>query len=264
MRVEVGQLTGGLPFVAVGNGPPLVVLSGLSAEHGPPSSMERRPPLRTFGPRFQRAFRVHLVSRRAGLPPGTTMADLAEHVAVAVRADLPAPVRLVGISTGGSIALQTAIDHPDVVDRLVLLSAACRLSDPGRKAQRRLADHTLAGQHRAAWAALAPMLATGRAARAAFTALLWAFGPISAPHDPSDMVATIRAEDAFDAAAELERVTSPTLVIGGAHDGFYAPALFAATARGIHDARLLLQPRGTHISVLRDHDVQLELARFLR
>lgn len=264
MRVEEGQLAGGLPYVAVGSGPPLVVLGGLSAEHGPPSVMERWPPLRTFGRPFQRAFRIYLASRRAGLPAGTTMADLAEHVAVAVRADLPAPVRLVGISTGGAIALQTAIDHPDVVDRLVVLSSACRLSDPARAAQRRLAERTLAGQHRAAWAALAPMLTTGRTGRAAFTASLWAFGPLSAPDDPGDMVATIHAEDAFDAAAELGRIAAPTLVIGGARDGFYAPALFEATAHGIRHARLVLRPRGTHISVLRDHQAQLELARFLR
>jgi pimeloyl-ACP methyl ester carboxylesterase len=82
------------------------------------------------------------------------------------------------------------------------------------------------------------MLAAGRACRAAFTALLWAFGPISAPHDPSDMVATIRAEDGFDATDDLGRITAPTLVIGGARDGFYAPELFEATAHGIPAVRL--------------------------
>ncbi len=75
MRVEEGQLAGGLPCVAVGSGPPLVVLGGLSAEHGPPGMMERWPPVRTFGRPFQRVFRVFLVSRRIGLPAGTTMAD---------------------------------------------------------------------------------------------------------------------------------------------------------------------------------------------
>jgi len=264
MRVHVGHLAGGLPHAAVGSGPPLVVLGGLSPEHGPPSGSERWPPLRTFGRPFQRQFRVHVVSRRAGLPPATTMADLAEHVAVAIRADLSPPVRLVGISTGGSIALQVAIDHPDVVDRLAVVSSACRLSDAGRTAQRLLAQRTLDGRHRAAWAALAPMLATGGLSRAAFTALLWSFGPFSAPDDPSDMVATIDAEDAFDAEADLGRIEAPTLVVGGARDGFYSPELFEATAAGIPDARLVLRPRGTHISVLRDHEVGLALARFLR
>lgn len=264
MRVEHGHLAGGLPFVAVGTGPPLVVLSGLSAQHRPPGVLERWPPLHTFGPAFQRRFRVHVVSRRAGLPSGTTMADLAEHVAIAVRAELSAPVRLVGISTGGSIALKTAIDHPDVVDRLVVLSSACRLSDAGRQAQRQLALHTLAGRHRAAWAALAPMLAQGGLPRAAQAALLWCFGPLNAPRDPNDMIATIEAEDVFDAEPQLGHIHVPTLVIGGARDGFYSPQLFERTAAGIPDARLVLCPRGTHVSVLREHQIQLALARFLR
>jgi hypothetical protein len=85
MRVEEAQLAGGLPYVAIGSGPPLVILGRLSAEHGPPSDMERRPPLRTFGPPFQRLFRIHLASRRARLPTGTTMADHVGQIAVAVR-----------------------------------------------------------------------------------------------------------------------------------------------------------------------------------
>lgn len=264
MRVQEGEFSGGLPYVAVGDGPPLVVLDGLSAEHGPPDRMARWPLLQTFGRPFQRVFRVYLVSRRSGLGPGTTMADLAAHVALAIRSDLAAPVRLAGISTGGSIALQTALDHPEVVDRLVVLSSACRLAEPARAAQRRLAELTLEGQHRAAWAALAPTLATGAAGRAVLTGLLWASGPVSAPDDPGDMVATIHAEDAFDIEAALGGITAPTLVIGGARDGFYSPELFEATARGIPDARLVLRSRRTHIGVLRDHEVRLALARFLR
>lgn len=264
MRVETGELAGGLPYAAFGEGPPLLVLGGLTADHRPPDSMDRWLLRGTFGGPFLRTFRVHAVSRRAGLPRGTTMADLAEHVAVAIRADLDGPVRLVGVSTGGSIALQTAIDHPDVVDRLVVLASACRLGETGRDAQRRLAELTLAGRHREAWGVLGGAVSTGPAGRAAFAAMLWATGPWNAPHDPSDMLTTIAAEDAFDATAELGRIRASTLVVGGALDGFYAPELFEVTARGIPGARLVLRPRRNHVRVLRDHVVRLELARFLR
>ena len=74
---------------------------------------------------------------------------------------------------------------------------------------------------------------------------------------------SIHAEDAFDVQAELGQIVAPTLVVGGARDGFYSPELFEATERGIPDARLVLRPRGTHVSVMRDHTVRLELARFL-
>jgi hypothetical protein len=105
------------------------------------------------------------------------------------------------------------------------------------------------------------MMATAGVGRAVFTAMLWVSGPLSAPRDPSDMVATIQAEDAFDVQAELGRIGAPTLVIGGARDGFYSPELLEVTARGVPDARLLVLPRGTHASVMFDHEARSELAR---
>lgn len=71
-------------------------------------------------------------------------------------------------------------------------------------------------------------------------AVLWLAGLFSDPDDPADMIATIRAKDAFDVTHELHRITAPTLVVGGGRDGFYTTELFRETARGIHNARLLL------------------------
>jgi pimeloyl-ACP methyl ester carboxylesterase len=45
-----------------------------------------------------------------------------------------------GSSTGGSVAQQFAIDHPQLVRRLVLAATACRLSPHGREVQRRFAE----------------------------------------------------------------------------------------------------------------------------
>ena len=42
-----------------------------------------------------------------------------------------------GVSTGGS-ALQPAADHPELVNRLVLVASACRLGPGGRSGQRRV------------------------------------------------------------------------------------------------------------------------------
>lgn len=39
-----------------------------------------------------------------------------------------------------------------------------------------------------------------------------------APEDPADMLVTLDAEDAFDVREQLDRVSAPTLVIGGAKD----------------------------------------------
>lgn len=262
LPVHEGTIGDHLPCLTIGTGPPLVVLTGLTAEHANPTGIERWMQVNLVRP-FAEAFAVHLVNRRPGLPAGTTMGDLAADAAAAIRGTFDRPVAIEGISTGGSIALTLAIDHPDVVRRLVVASAACRLAPLGRAAQRRLADLTLAGQPRRAWAALAPAVASGPAARWAMATAMWLTGTWSAPEDPADMVATIRAEDALDVCADLHRITAPTLVVGGGRDGFYRPELFRLTARGIPDARLLLYPDRSHAGVLSHRPAQQQILRFL-
>ena len=154
-----------------------------------------------------------------------------------------------GISTGGSIAQQFAIDHPQLVRRLVLVASACRLGPGGRRMQRELARFTLAGQPRRAWAATGPELATTPVGSRLYAALLWLAGPKLHPEDPSDMLVVIDAEDRFNAAPGLHRITAPTLVIAGDRDRNYTPELFRETAEGIPGARLRLYPGKGHASI---------------
>jgi pimeloyl-ACP methyl ester carboxylesterase len=260
--IREGVLHGGLPYLATGAGPPLVVLAGLSPEHRNPTGLDRRMQLGMIRPMAGR-FTVYLVGRRPGLAPATTMRDLAADAAEAIRHDLGGPVALMGIPTGGSIAQQLAIDHPGLARRLVLASSACRLSPVGREAQRRLADLTEAGRPRAAWAALSPVIGGAGPGGRLMAGLMWLAGPLSHPDDPSDMIATIRAEDAFDAAGWLDRIAAPTLVVAGARDRFYSPELFRETARRIPDARLLLYPRKGHVGVLAHRPAQRRIVEFL-
>jgi pimeloyl-ACP methyl ester carboxylesterase len=67
------------------------------------------------------------------------------------------------------------------------------------------------------------------------------------PADPTDLLTTLDAEDAFDVAADLPRVTAPTLVIGGGNDYFYSPELFRDTATGVQDGRAHIFPGRGHI-----------------
>jgi pimeloyl-ACP methyl ester carboxylesterase len=112
-----GVLDGGLPYLAVGQGPPLVVFSPFTAEHANPTGQQRRFYLRPLAP-LARHFTVYLVNRKPGLRPGSTIADLAADYAQALERTFNGPVAIMGISTGGSIAQQFAIDHPELVDRL--------------------------------------------------------------------------------------------------------------------------------------------------
>jgi pimeloyl-ACP methyl ester carboxylesterase len=175
------------------------VFSGLSPEHANPAGLARRFQLQTLKP-LARHFTVYAVNRKPGLVAGSTIKDLAGHYAEAIAHEFPGPVSVEGISTGGSIAQQFAIGHPQLVRRLVLAVTACRLSAHGRETQRRFAELTKAGQPRRAHAALGPTLAATAAGGRAFAIMMWLFAASQRAEDPSDMLVTVAAEDAFDAS----------------------------------------------------------------
>ena len=243
--VTEGKLSSGLPYLRLGQGPPLVLAAGLSPEHTNPTGLWRRMVVSGATP-FAEHFTVYVVNRKAGLAPGSIMADIASDYARAIENDIGEPVMLQGTSTGGAVALQLAIDHPELVRRLVLAPGACRLSPRGREAQAELARLTKEGDLRRAWAPIMEMLVTGPL-RYPARGLGWLTGRSFSVDDPTDMLITIEAEDAFDAEADLRRVRAPALVLGGTADPFYSEDLFRRTATGIPGGRVVIFPGKGHL-----------------
>jgi 2-succinyl-6-hydroxy-2,4-cyclohexadiene-1-carboxylate synthase len=82
----------------------------------------------------------------AQLPDGALLPPVAadlDFVATAHALDV-GPAEYVGYSMGGRLCLQLALDRPEVVERLVLVSASPGIADPAARAARRTADETLA------------------------------------------------------------------------------------------------------------------------
>jgi pimeloyl-ACP methyl ester carboxylesterase len=241
---EEGRLSTGVPYLRVGRGHPLVVASGLTSKHVNPTGVKRRMSLSWVAP-FAEHFTVYLLNRRAGLTPGVTMADIAADYAGAIEHDIGGPVMLHGTSTGGSLALQLAIDHPELVQRMVVAASACRLSPHGRQVQREVVRLTREGEGRRATALLMRNLAPSPLAHAAH-GLGWLAGGGLAADSHSDMLLTMSAEDSFDAEPELARVRAPTLVLGGTADPFYSEDLFRRTAAAMPHGRAVILPGKSH------------------
>jgi pimeloyl-ACP methyl ester carboxylesterase len=130
--------------------------------------------------------------------------------------------------------LQLAIDRPDLVRRLIVVSAAYELGPEGHALDQEMIRLTRAGDPREAFAFLYAAMLPGPLRRP-----LRPVARIVAPKiaDPTDMLVTLEAEDAMDVGSELPRITAPTLVIGGTKDPFYPRDLLEATAAGIVDGR---------------------------
>lgn len=236
----------GLPYNRTGHGPRiLVVFLGLSFENKPLAGIAARSMLGMY--KFlDQDYTTYVVSRKPGLPAGYSMRDMADDYATLIAQELGGPVDVLGTSTGGSIVQHFAADHPDLVRRLVIHSAAYTLSPVAKEAQLRTGHLASQGKWREAWAVLLRLML----ARQRFAGLLvWIaslFMSLTAPKDPSDLVVTVEAEDKHDFRDRLAEITAPTLVIAGDQDPFYTEALFRDTAAGIPHAKLILYPGMGH------------------
>jgi pimeloyl-ACP methyl ester carboxylesterase len=255
---------GGLPLLSFGEGPPLAVFPGLGMSNANPSGIQRFGEVRLLSPLAQ-AFTVHRIGRRVGLKQGTTMADLAEDYAGAIEAGFGGPVDVLGISTGGSVALQLAADRTDLVRKLVVAGAACRLSEHGREFQRQSVRLAAAGDRRGLSRMQAADVADSPLGRRVAGGLLGLLGPlfIRRAWDASDMIATIWAEDAFDLRGRLGQISAPTLVVGGGRDRFYPSELFEETAEGILNARLVVYEERAHGGTFADRRFGRDVVAFL-
>ncbi|WP_425301914.1 alpha/beta fold hydrolase [Nocardia farcinica] len=198
LDIVEGTLPLGLPYRALGSGPPLVFLRWFTPDHANPAGLMARAEIAALAPLAAHR-RVYAVNRAPDMPSGTTMAEIADDHAAALRTEFSAPVDVLGISSGGSVALQLAADHPDVVRRLVVAASASRLEERARVAQLRYAEAAAAGKR-----ALHHMEPEPRTVRARINAaVMWLLDPLARPRNPADTLAFVRAEDAFDVTDRL-------------------------------------------------------------
>lgn len=242
-RATAGYSANGLPYACFGNGTRnLVVFDGLDFRHKPPSGIMLR--MSTGYLRgLTNDYRIYFVSRRPGLPPGYSLKDMSDDYAVMIRNELGGAIDIIGVSTGGAIAQYFAIDHPDLVRRLVLAMTGCRQTEQGKELLRKVADLARKRKRRAAYSLLGTAIIRKGIARHVFKWFMWLLGPLYIPADPSDGIVEIEADDRYNLSDRLDKIKADTLVIGGEEDFFYA---IRETAGKIPDARLVLYPNLGH------------------
>jgi len=242
---KTGYFRNGLPYKRTGHGPrPLVIFQGLTFEHKPQAVMLM--PYKFL----ENDYTLYGVLRKPRPPHGYTLGDMADDCAVMIREEFGGPVDVLGISTGGSIALHFAADHPDLVRRLVIHSSAHTLNAAAKQLQLDMARLARQGRWVQAWAVLVgtifPQVGFGKwLAQPLVWLSAWLLS-FNAPGDPTDLVATVEAEDKLAFKDRLAEITAPTLVAGGVGDFFYSPTLFREMAAGIPNAKLCLYENMGH------------------
>ena len=248
MRPDVssGLLAGGVPYLAMGDGPPLVSVEGPMPSHEIPTGSQRRMALSGLA-ELSRGFRAYWVTGKQGLSPGESMSDIAGHLAAAIEDEFGEPVLLTGRSSGSSVALQLAVDRPELVRALVVVAAISRAEGPSVEVERELARSIRNGDFAGGWARMMTEGLLPAPLQRPAVPLLKLLTRSMAPDDPTDLLVSIEAELAFDVADQLDRITAPTLVIGGAKDPYNPPEAIEEIAARVQNGRAHIYPRWGHL-----------------
>lgn len=176
-------------------------------------------------------------------PTGTSLASTARDILA--RIPDQAPCDLLGYSMGGRVAIRLALDHPQRVRRLVLISCNPGMDDARERAQRRLRDEHLAqileedgiGPF-VAWWQSNPVLKPANPLPRAMQESLRCMRLNQEPKGLANALRLLGASDADnDLWPRLGELRMPTLLITGAADQRYAN-IMAAMHQRIAGSRL--------------------------
>jgi 3-oxoadipate enol-lactonase len=253
LRVHAG---GGIVAARVaGQGAPIVLFHSLLADD---SSFDR------IAPALAATHRVVMLSL-----PGFGASERAEggldavadRIAAALAAmELDQPPIFIGNGYGGFVALNVAIRHPGIAQRLVLADCGAAFSEPGRAAFRgmsamarekglsSISDVAMRRLFAPAYQAAHPELIEERRAR--FLAV-----------DAETFHAACAALASLDLRGALAGVETPALVLVGEHDEATPPAMSRELAAGLPHASLTVLPGCAHVPQLQEPALFMDAIR---
>jgi pimeloyl-ACP methyl ester carboxylesterase len=257
--IEVHRLSGGpgVPLLVLGG-----VETGMRPLTGTESVLDRRWRGRT------EAREVVILGRP--IPDDPADAErimhprvMADAVAGVLRAlDLIGPVAIEAESGGGRISLWLTVDHPDLVDRLVLASVASETppDSPMAERMRRWLEVAEAGDWGTFFSKMAKSMQPGPAQETGSFAAAARLQP--KPATPERFIGELRAtlDPSSFVTDRLGEIGVPTLVLAGEQDQVVPLASSRQVAERIPGARLRTDPECGHTvrASFRDYDAVVE------
>jgi 3-oxoadipate enol-lactonase len=163
--------------------------------------------------------------------------DLARRVLATVQSER---FSFVGLSLGGAVGMQLALDAPERLDRLVLACTSARFGD-SRGWDERIELARTKGMEGIADAVLPRWFTPAFDDVQRFRAMLVAM-------PPEIYVRYCEILRDFDRRGALGTIEAPTLAIAGADDPTCPPAQVESLAAEIPDARVVVIPRAAHLA----------------
>jgi pimeloyl-ACP methyl ester carboxylesterase len=186
---------------------------------------------------------------RSSQPEGwPSIEDMALQIASVVKEHVELPVHVVGLSLGGAVAMQLALDHPEAVRSLTLVNTFAKLHSGSSGFFRKLV--------RIAFVVLGRMDQVGRWVAAGLfpepdqELLRQAAAERIASNPSGAYLRSIWAATRFDIRDRLHEINTPTLIVAGEIDQTISMEAKRELADNIPGANLVVIPDSGHATPL--------------
>lgn len=212
---------------------------------------------------FASEYTVYVFGRKNKLPEGYSTRDMAKDQAAVMQRLGILKADVIGVSQGGMIAQYIAIDYPDLVRKLVLVVTSSGQNETIQTVVNR-------------WIQLAARrdfknLLIDSAEKAYTEKRLKKYRPLypllnlfKKPESLERFLIQAYACLGHDASAELNKISCPTLVIGGAHDKIVGAAASRELAKKISNSKLYIYKDYGHTVYEEARDFNARILHFLR
>lgn len=263
---ESGYFTNGVPYVKIGYGENIIVIiESLTYKHEPASGFVLKQFIKD-SQIFIDDYTVYLMGRKPNLPKGYYMDKMAEDYAHVIKKELQKPVILMGTSTGGQIGQYLAADLPELVETLIIISAAYKISERGEEIERQSAVYFENGQYGKYLSIMMDLIFQPGIKRSIVKGFIRLIGRflVGKVEYPNDYLVEVEADREMNFKDRLGEITVPTLILSGVQDICYDVEDVKITAKGIPNSKLILyDDYGHNLMVANKENVQKEILAFL-
>lgn len=224
---------------------------------------------RSLRPLAENGYRLWMVARRRGMPPGYGTEDMADDYADLIATEFDGEVDLfVGLSYGAAVGLHMAADHSHRFGHIALVGIAYAVDGRGLRLDHDYATALSQGHPIEAGRLMARAMLSDSWLRWASPALGTVMGLMlrsSREHEQfaSDVMVEAEAELLMDARPVLPRIKVPVLLIGGDEDFYFPVSMIEQTARLIPDCTLKIYRGKGHVGAIRSGQLATDILEFV-
>lgn len=263
-NIKNGEVTLGntkMSYVSFGRGNHTLVLlpglsDGLTTVKGKALLLAK--PYAAFFDRYT----VYMFSRKNDMPKGYSIRDMADDQAKAMDMLEIKKSCVMGVSQGGMIAQYLAIDHPELVEKLVLAVTAPRANNMIQECVKQWISFAEQGNHKKL------MIDTAEKSYSPnylnkYKKLYPIIGFIGKPLNYNRFLINANAILEFDASNELNKIACPTLIIGGKMDKTVGVRASYEMKNQITGSELYVYPKLGHAAYEEAKDFNQRVFKFL-